>query len=102
MTCEEFEELSGAYVLDAVTPAERKAAEAHLATCVKCTRLYQELRGVVSLLPLSAPQVNAPASLQKRIMSAIREESKDVTGQPPRPSPQSPRPTPAIHSARRS
>jgi hypothetical protein len=29
MTCEEFEELSGAYALDAVTPAERLAAEAH-------------------------------------------------------------------------
>lgn len=30
MTCEEFEELSGAYALEAVTPAEREAAQAHL------------------------------------------------------------------------
>jgi hypothetical protein len=84
MTCEEFEEISGAYALDAVTPAEREAAEAHLATCVKCTRLYQELRGVVSLLPLSVPQMDAPASLQGRIMSAVRGESGDITGQPAR------------------
>ncbi len=55
MTCGEFEELSGAYALDAVTPAERLAAEAHLATCARCTRLFQETRGVVSLLPLSVP-----------------------------------------------
>src|SRR5438270_749186 len=32
MTCDEFEEISGAYALDAVTPAERQAAEAHLGT----------------------------------------------------------------------
>ena len=82
MTCEEFEEISGAYVLDAVTPAEREAAEAHLATCARCTKLYQELRGAVSLLPLSVPQLNAPASLKERIMAAIREESAGIPGQP--------------------
>ena len=75
MTCEEFEELSGAYALDAVTPAERLAAEAHLATCARCTRLFQETRGVVSLLPLSVPQIPPPPSLQGRILSAIRDAS---------------------------
>jgi len=62
MTCEEFEELSGAFALDAVTPAERQAAETHLATCVRCTRLFQEMRSVVSLLPLSVPQISPPPS----------------------------------------
>ncbi len=75
MTCGEFEELSGAYALDAVTPAERLAAEAHLATCARCTRLFQETRGVVSLLPLSVPQIPPPPSLQGRILSVIRDES---------------------------
>ena len=42
MNCEEFEELSGAYALDAVTPAELEAAQAHLAGCAACTRRLQE------------------------------------------------------------
>ncbi len=82
MTCEEFEELSGAFALDAVTPAERLAAEEHLATCAKCARLFQETRGVVSLLPLSVPQIPPPPALQERILAAIREESPSITGQP--------------------
>jgi anti-sigma factor RsiW len=71
MTCDEFEELSGAYALDAVTPAEREAARAHLAGCAACTHLVQELRAVVDLLPYSARQVNPPASLKGRLFKAI-------------------------------
>src|SRR5574340_694512 len=75
MTCEEFEELSGAFALDAVTPAEREAAQAHLAGCAACTRRLQELRAVVNVLPYSAPQVNPPASLKRRVLDAIRMEN---------------------------
>lgn len=74
MTCEEFEELSGAYVLDAVTPEERQAAREHLAGCPKCTRLLAEMRSVVDLLPLSVTQVNPPASAKERLLAAIRQE----------------------------
>lgn len=84
MTCEEFEELSGAYALDAVTPTERRAAEAHLATCEKCKRLLQELRGIVALLPLSVPQISPAPELQQRVMAAIQQESKTNAGAPPR------------------
>ena len=76
MTCDEFEEISGAYALDAVTPAERQAAEAHLATCVKCTTLLQELNGVVSLFPLSVPQISPSPALQERILAAVRQEGQ--------------------------
>jgi anti-sigma-K factor RskA len=72
MTCEEFEEISGAYALDAVTPAERQAAQAHLATCTKCARLAQELSAVVSILPLTAPQVSPSPELKEQVMQAIR------------------------------
>jgi len=84
MTCEEFEELSGAFALDAVTPAERQAAEAHLATCARCTHLFKELRKVVTLLPLSVPQVNPSPALKERILAAIRQESRRIRGQPAR------------------
>ena len=72
MTCEEFEELSGAYALEAVMPAEREAAQAHLAACAACARRLQELRAVVELLPYSAQQVNPPASMKDRLFEAIR------------------------------
>src|SRR5438034_1123775 len=85
MTCEEFEELSGAYALDAVTPAERLAAEAHLATCARCTRLFQETRGVVSLLPLSVPQIPPPPSLQGRILSPFATKATVLLGSPHSP-----------------
>ncbi|MEO8973940.1 MAG: anti-sigma factor [Ktedonobacteraceae bacterium] len=75
MTCEQFEELSGAYVLDAVTPAERHEAESHLMQCMKCTRLVQDLRSAVAFLPLSVPQVNPPPSLERRVINAIHEEA---------------------------
>jgi anti-sigma-K factor RskA len=81
MTCTEFEELSGAYVLDAITPEEREEAEAHLAQCSNCTRLVEELRSVVDLLPLSVPQVDPPAELKERIFSTIRGKA-DLTSQP--------------------
>ena len=75
MTCEEFEELSGAYALEAVTPTEREEARAHLAGCATCTRRLQELRGVVDLLSYSAPQVNPSESLKGRVLDAIRREN---------------------------
>jgi anti-sigma factor RsiW len=75
MTCKEFEELSGAYVLGAVTAEEREAAQLHLAQCKACARLYQELRSVVALLPLSVPQITPPATLEPRVFAAIRREA---------------------------
>jgi len=76
MNCEEFEELSGAYALNAVTPAERLEAKVHLAECPACTHRLKELRSVVALLPLSVTQVTPPASLKERIMAAIAREGR--------------------------
>jgi anti-sigma-K factor RskA len=78
MTCEEFEELSAAYALDAVTPEERQAARAHIATCTKCTRLAYQLRSIVDLLPLSVAQVTPPAALRDRVLAAVQQEGRVV------------------------
>jgi len=71
MNCEEFEELSGTYAVDAVTPTERQAAAAHLANCAKCRGLLQELDGVVELLPLAVSPVVPRAEVWERIASAL-------------------------------
>jgi anti-sigma-K factor RskA len=72
MTCTEFEELSGAYVLDAITPEEREEADAHIAQCTSCTHLMQELRPVADLLPLAVPQIEPSPELKERIFAAIQ------------------------------
>jgi len=78
MSCQEFEELSAAYALGAVTPEEQQAARAHLVTCPKCTRLAGQLRSVVDLLPLSVAQVTPPAALRDRVLAAVQQESRVV------------------------
>jgi len=82
MTCDEFEELLGAYALGAVTSEEQEAAQAHLAECAKCTRRLREVRAVVDLLPYSITQVNPPEPLKERILEAIRKEDQAAAAQP--------------------
>ena len=74
MNCQEFEELSGAYVLDAVTPEERELAEEHVAGCPHCTQLVQELQLSVNALSLSVPIVEPSSALKERILASIQPE----------------------------
>lgn len=71
MTCEEFEELAGAYTLDDVTPAQRQAAAAHLASCAKCRSLLQNLSGALALLPFAVAPAEPRAEVWERIVAAL-------------------------------
>jgi len=71
MTCEEFEDLAGAYTLDDVTPAERQAAAAHLASCARCRSLLHNLSGAVELLPFAVAPVEPRAEVWERIVEAL-------------------------------
>jgi anti-sigma-K factor RskA len=75
MTCQDIEELSGAYVLDAVTSQERQEVEEHLGSCPDCTHLVQELQSVTELLPLSVPPVEPSPTLQSRILASIQADA---------------------------
>ncbi|HZS75120.1 MAG TPA: anti-sigma factor [Ktedonobacteraceae bacterium] len=79
MTCEEFEELSGAYALGAITQEERKAAQEHLATCAKCRQRLSELQAVVNLLPLSVTQISPSPAVKGSLLEAIRQERNLIT-----------------------
>jgi len=74
MTCQEMEELLGAYALDALNDEERKAADAHLAECPKCTHTLQQLQAIVDLFPLSVPAVDPPPRLKAQILARIQAE----------------------------
>jgi len=76
MTCEECEEQLGAYVLDVATLEERTAVEQHLVDCPRCTQQLQEMRLATEMLPLAVRQIDPPAYMKDRILSAIRESSQ--------------------------
>jgi len=71
MTCEAFEDLAGAYTLDDVTPAERQAAAAHLASCARCRSLLQNLSEAVALLPFAVAPVEPRAEVWEQIVAAL-------------------------------
>ena len=56
MTCS-FGDNDGAYVLGALSPAERLAYEQHLDTCADCTRAVRQLAGLPGLLARVDPAV---------------------------------------------
>lgn len=72
MTCEEIEELLGAYALGALPEEERTAVEAHLAQCSDCVQQVREFQEVVDFLPLAVPPVEPSPQLKNRVMSAIQ------------------------------
>jgi anti-sigma-K factor RskA len=78
MNCHEFEELSGAYVLGAVTPEERELMEEHIAECPDCAQIVRELQLSVNALPLSVPMIEPSAALKERILASIQPESTAI------------------------
>lgn len=69
-THETVHEMSGLYVLDALTPAEVAEFEAHLAVCEACRAEVAALRPVAAGLARAVPQVEPPAHLRERVIRA--------------------------------
>jgi anti-sigma-K factor RskA len=87
MTCQECEELSGAYVLGALGEAEQEEVEAHLVQCADCKHLIQELQPIVDMLPLAVPQIEPSPRVKAQLMAKIRS-SQPASIQQTRPQPQ--------------
>lgn len=77
MTCD-FADSDGAYVLGALTPAERLAFEQHLAGCQDCARAVRELAGLPGLLSRVEPAVleHPPAEdpVPATLLAALTQE----------------------------
>ncbi|GLV58905.1 hypothetical protein KDH_57330 [Dictyobacter sp. S3.2.2.5] len=86
MTCQDFEELSGAYVLGALTPEEKKAMDEHLAQCRDCASKLTELQEIANLLPLASQDVEPAADLKQRFFAHLQQEQLSTTGRPSRQS----------------
>lgn len=78
-------DLVGAYVLDALEPAEARAFEAHLRTCSSCRAEVTELGQVVDVLPLALEPVEPSAALRRRIIDAVGDSTRETRPSPPSP-----------------
>ncbi len=76
MDCQQFEELAGAYALGATSESERRYAQAHLATCDRCSKMARELQEITDCLPLAVPQVEPSPALRTRVMAAVEADAQ--------------------------
>ncbi|HSV40567.1 MAG TPA: anti-sigma factor [Nocardioidaceae bacterium] len=65
--------LSGAYVLDAIEPAERVAFQAHLAECESCREEVDALRTAAVEI---APPMTPPAALRAKVLAAAERTAQ--------------------------
>lgn len=70
-THETMHELSGLYVLGALTPAELAEFQAHLAECEACRVDVAALRPVAAGLARAVPQVEPPTHLRERVIRTV-------------------------------
>jgi anti-sigma-K factor RskA len=73
-THEDFAELTGLYVLGALSEAERKAFEAHASSCATCAAEIRALTPVSSVLAHLAPSETPSPEVRQRIMASIRQQ----------------------------
>jgi hypothetical protein len=89
-TCNRTRELLEAYALGALDEDERRAVEAHLASCPECRREADELLETAHALPLAlgaASRARLPSSLKARVFQAIEADGTGVpTARPRSPS----------------
>src|SRR5215472_5010318 len=83
------------YVLGTLDAGEREAFAAHLATCARCRRELEELRGMPGLLAQAPEPVDLPAGMESRVMAAVAREPARRPAAPAGPRPRVVRPRPA-------
>jgi anti-sigma-K factor RskA len=68
---DQLAEQAPAYVLGALTPAERRAFEAHLAGCAVCAAEVRSLAPVAAALAHVAPEASPAAAVRARLLNAV-------------------------------
>jgi anti-sigma-K factor RskA len=89
MSHEQALELAGLYALDALTPDERAAVDAHIASCTRDHSEFATLGGLAPALAAVADPLDAPGSLKDNILAAYRADvaPKAVPATAPAPTP---------------
>jgi anti-sigma-K factor RskA len=84
MDDELMHELAGAYVVDALSPEEERAYEAHLARCERCQEEVAAFTETAASLAFSVPALAPPVDLRERIAVAARADRAQVVPLRPR------------------
>jgi anti-sigma factor RsiW len=71
---EQLHELSAAYALDALDPADREDFEQHLAGCDACRAQVAALTETAAALALAAGPAEPPARLRGQLLQRVRDE----------------------------
>jgi anti-sigma-K factor RskA len=79
-----FKDEVGAYLLGALSDAERASFEGHLVDCPECRHEVERLRPAADMLPRSVEQVEPPPSLKRSLMEVVEREAKEHDGAPER------------------
>ena len=72
---DQLSDQAAAYVLGALTPAERQGFEAHLAVCPPCASEVRSLAQVTAALAHLAPLADPTASVRARLLAALSKRS---------------------------
>ena len=72
----------GAYLLGALSDAERASFEGHLVDCAECRHEVERLRPAADLLPRSVEQVEPPPGLKRSLMEVVEREANERGGAP--------------------
>lgn len=80
----EIHELSAAYALDALAPAEQAAFEEHLARCAECRENVAAFQEAAAELAFDADAPAPPPALRSRVLAAAAAEQPTVVELPRR------------------
>lgn len=80
-------ELAGLYALDALTPDEKAAVDAHVAACALDHSEIAELGGVTPALATSVEPIEAPTALKASVLAAYRTDVASAPALAPAPAP---------------
>jgi anti-sigma-K factor RskA len=83
MSCDEVDQFSGAFAVQALPAEELEAVEQHIATCrVSDHAEFRELQECAGLLPLTVPPAAPPPELRSRILAAAGVGPSETTDRP--------------------
>jgi anti-sigma-K factor RskA len=80
----EIHELSAAYALDALDPAEREAFEEHMALCAECRETVAAFQEAAADLAYDADAPQPPPALRERILGEARRDGANLVALPRR------------------
>ncbi len=87
-----FADTAALYVAGALPDDERSSFEAHMRDCATCAAAVRSLGAVVRVLPQALPQIDPPAALRARVLSAATGSSAAAAAAGPRREPSASRP----------